>query len=192
MYLNGKIAKVDAWLSQEHSQSLYQQLLAYPGWQQHSIRMFGKQVLEPRLSSWMADEGVNYRYSGKLREASAWLPKVKQVSEEISAYCSADFNSVLLNYYRNGTDSMGWHGDNEPELGELPVIASLSLGATRRFLFRHRQTKQVIELHLADGDLLIMNGLCQNQWQHSLPKSPAVQQPRINLTFRVTHPIASG
>ncbi|ART79850.1 alpha-ketoglutarate-dependent dioxygenase AlkB family protein [Oceanisphaera avium] len=150
-------------------------------WQQHRLRMFGKELNEPRLSCWMGER--SYRYSGKTRAAEPWHPLVKKIAQQVSKLCGQPFNGVLLNLYRHGQDSMGWHADNEPALGINPTIASLTLGASRRFKLRHTSGEQ-LELVLSHGSLLVMAGEMQHHWQHALPKMAACHEPRINLTFR--------
>lgn len=160
-------------------------LLAHIAWRQESIRIFGKEVMQPRLTAWYGDEGKSYRYSGLTMHPLPWnelLLDLKSVAEAVSG---TGFNSALLNLYRNGNDSMGWHRDNEPELGPDPVIASLSFGAARTFRFRHYKNKKpVISLLLPPGSLLLMGKGTQQHWQHALPRSAGVQAPRINITFR--------
>jgi alkylated DNA repair dioxygenase AlkB len=158
-------------------------------WEQGEIHMFGKKVLEPRLTAWYGDEGKTYKYSGKMQHPLSWTSELLSLKHKIEQLELPDinlkFNSVLANYYRNGNDSMGWHADDERELGQNPVIASLNLGETRRFLIRRKNDKNVkIEIALTHGSLLIMAGAMQYYWQHAVPKEPKKANPRINLTFR--------
>ncbi|MFA6058740.1 MAG: alpha-ketoglutarate-dependent dioxygenase AlkB [Taibaiella sp.] len=154
-------------------------------WKQESIKIFGKEVLQPRLTAWYGDEDKMYAYSGVTMKPLPWINTLLRIKERVEHITSHKFNSVLLNFYRNGQDSMGWHRDNEKELGTDPVIASISFGATRKFQFRHyKDHKRVISLELGSGSLLLMSGSTQNHWQHGLPKSSMVQEARINLTFR--------
>ncbi|MCE2569932.1 alpha-ketoglutarate-dependent dioxygenase AlkB family protein [Motilimonas eburnea] len=151
-------------------------------WQQQAIQMFGKSVMQPRLQFWCGDKP--YTYSGLTLPATPWpriLLAIKSEIEQVSGY---QFNSVLGNLYRDGQDYMGWHSDDEPELGSCPVIASLSLGQTRRFLMRHKQTGEKHEFALGDGCLLIMAGATQHHWLHQIAKTQRQCEPRINLTFR--------
>lgn len=159
----------------------FSQLQKVIPWQQHRLQMFGKELNEPRLSCWMGDH--SYRYSKRRRAPEPWHPLVKEIGQLVSQHCGEEFNGVLLNLYRHGQDSMGWHGDNEPELGMNPTIASVTLGASRRFKLRHHGGQQ-LELLLSHGSLLVMAGEMQHYWQHALPKMSACQAPRINLTFR--------
>lgn len=177
-------------------------------WQQGEITLFGKKLLEPRLSAWYGDAGKTYTYSGKKQEPLAWNEPLLMIKTSIENYLqqpslnsffqketpsvpslsgfrASIFNSVLCNFYRNGNDSMGWHQDNEPELGRNPVIASVNFGESRRFLFRRKEDKTVKhELLLTHGSLLIMAGAMQHHWQHAVPKEPKRTHRRINLTFR--------
>ena len=158
-------------------------------WTVHRIRMFGRWVDSPRLSCWMGDPEARYRYSGALFEPEPWHPAIAALRPRLEAACGARFNSVLLNRYRDGRDSMGWHSDDEPELGPAPVIASLSLGEPRRFLMRLKADHAVkAEWRLAHGDLLVMRGDGQRLAQHALPKMAAAVAERINLTFRWVAP----
>ncbi|GAA3713324.1 alpha-ketoglutarate-dependent dioxygenase AlkB [Oceanisphaera sediminis] len=169
---NAFLPEADIWL---------EQLQAEIPWQQHRLHLFGREHDEPRLSCWMGD--LAYRYSGKRREPVPWHPLVNEIRQRLQTICAQPFNGVLLNLYRHGRDSMGWHADNEPELGSNPVIASVSLGATRRFLLRHKNGERR-QLLLSHGSLLVMAGEMQHHWQHALPRAAAVDAARINLTFR--------
>ncbi len=160
-------------------------------WEQGEITLFGKKVLEPRLSAWYGNEGKSYTYSGKKQEPLPWHSTLFQIKVDIEAVIPEQLeldiylNSVLCNYYRNGQDSMGFHADNEKELGRNPTIASINFGETRRFQFRRRDDKNVkYELELTHGSLLVMTGAMQHHWLHAVPKEPKRAKPRINLTFR--------
>lgn len=155
-------------------------------WEARSIVLFGRSVPQPRLACWFGDE--SYSYSGITMEPRSWSPRLASLKSMIEAATNHSFNSVLVNLYRDGNDSMGWHADDEPELGSEPVIASLSLGRTRKFRFRHRETKETIEVDLEPGSLVVMSGLSQTCWIHDVPKSKRVKEPRINLTFRRVYP----
>ncbi|MDP5292629.1 alpha-ketoglutarate-dependent dioxygenase AlkB [Oceanimonas sp. CHS3-5] len=174
-------AEADAWQAElEH---------AIP-WQQHRLMMFGRELNEPRLSCWMGDWA--YRYSGRERVPVSWHPLVKAMAGRLETICGQPFDGVLLNLYRNGHDSMGWHADDEPELGSNPMIASVSLGERRRFLLRHAGGEQR-ELWLEHGSLLVMAGEMQHHWRHALPRMARAGGPRINLTFRrLARPNESG
>ncbi|WP_107853111.1 alpha-ketoglutarate-dependent dioxygenase AlkB family protein [Oceanimonas marisflavi] len=165
-------AEADDWLAQ-----LSQEI----PWQQHRLTMFGREVNEPRLSCWMGD--WPYRYSGRERRPVPWHSLVKEMAERLETICGQPFDGVLLNLYRDGHDSMGWHADNEPELGPNPMVASVSLGEARRFLLRHTGGEQR-ELWLEHGSLLVMAGEMQHHWRHALPRMARAEGLRINLTFR--------
>ncbi|CAE6953112.1 alpha-ketoglutarate-dependent dioxygenase AlkB [Vibrio sp. B1FLJ16] len=151
-------------------------------WQQERINLFGKSVLQPRLQSWHGD--ASYTYSGLTMSPHPWTPELMVLKQRCEAIAGVRFNSVLANLYRDGQDSMGWHQDNEPELGRNPVIASLNLGETRRFVLRNLHCKTQIEYELSHGALLIMTGELQHHWRHGVPKTSKPKGERINLTFR--------
>lgn len=166
--------------------ALYAQLLNDTQWRQDSIQVWGKSHLQPRLTAWHGDTGTAYSYSGIHLQPSAWTPTLLKIRDDISSATGHPFNSVLLNLYRDQRDSMGWHSDDEPELGKNPVIASLSLGATRTFKLKHktRAEQKTLHLDLQHGSLLIMAGSTQHHWLHGISKQTRTIAPRINLTFR--------
>ena len=169
----------------EQADSLLAELAGQVEWQQHRLRLFGRDVSAPRLSAWYADDGCDYRYSGLQLVAQPFSIVLDRMRADIESLTGYRFNSVLLNLYRNGEDSMGWHSDDEPELGPAPVIASVSLGATRRFLLRHRRDRSVrFSLDLTHGSLLLMEPPLQAFWQHSVAKTRRAVGARINLTWR--------
>ncbi|QHG86011.1 alpha-ketoglutarate-dependent dioxygenase AlkB [Xanthomonas sp. NCPPB 1638] len=181
------------WLDAAQADALLQTLLAQVRWEVHRIRMFGRVVDSPRLSSWIGDADASYRYSGTRFAPQPWLDALQPVRARLQAETGHPFNSVLVNRYRSGADAMGWHSDDEPELGAQPVIASVSLGATRRFAFKHRcnaALKQTLEL--GHGDLLLMGGDTQRYYKHALPRTVRLVGERINLTFRQIAPVASA
>lgn len=151
-------------------------------WREDKIMMFGKWVTIPRLQAWYGD--ASYQYSNLTLDPLPWTPSLEELKGRCEQASEASFNSVLANLYRTGQDSNGWHSDNEPELGTTPVIASLSFGATRRFLLKHRTSKEKITLDLPSGSLLVMAGELQRHWVHCVPKTARQVEPRINLTFR--------
>ena len=176
---------IPAFFSIEESDRLMDTLKTTVAWRQEPILIYGKQVMQPRLTAWYGDENASYRYSGIEMKPLPWIPVLSMIRDRIRSHTGFEFNSVLLNQYRDGKDSMGWHRDNEPELGKHPVIASVSFGASRRFLFRkYREHDQKREITLGHGSLLIMKGETQTHWEHSIPKMLRLNQPRINLTFR--------
>jgi len=153
-------------------------------WQSAQIKIFGKWVNQPRLFAWQGYNQQHYMYSSLQLQAEPFHPLVVMMASQIKEQLHHDFNSVLINYYRNGSDSMGWHSDDEPELGRNPIIASLSLGAPRDFILREKiNNAHKIKINLEAGSLLLMGPSIQNKWQHALPKR-AHSAARINLTFR--------
>lgn len=156
-------------------------------WQQGTVFVYGKRHPEPRLSAWYGDAGCSYTYSGLRHEPLPWTPLLGSIKSRIEQHAGGVvFNSALANLYRNGADGVGWHSDDEPELGFAPVIASVSFGQPRPFQLRHRADRSLrYSLVLPHGSLLLMRGETQRNWQHQIPKSAKTLQPRINLTFRV-------
>ncbi|WP_445767467.1 alpha-ketoglutarate-dependent dioxygenase AlkB family protein [Rheinheimera sp.] len=172
------------WLAPQLADSLMQQLQQQLPWTQDTIVMFGKTVKIPRTQVWMGDAHCCYRYSGTTFAPQPWHPVVQDLAQRVSGFLQQPFNCVLLNCYADGQQHMGWHADNEQELGHDPHIASLSLGATRRFELKHRAAPWQLALDLTPGSLLLMAGGCQHHWLHRLPKQSRVSTSRLNLTFR--------
>jgi alkylated DNA repair dioxygenase AlkB len=154
-------------------------------WKQESMNMYGKQLNFPRLTAWYGDNDKPYSFSGIKLSPQPWNQELLEIKNKIETEALVNFNSVLLNRYRNGNDSISWHTDAEKELGKNPVIASVNFGATRKFQLRHIQTKEKLEIELTHGSLLIMQGELQHFWQHQVPKTTQNVAERINLTFRV-------
>ena len=157
-------------------------------WVQNKIKFYGKESLVPRLESWHGDEGMSYTYSGIRMDAKPWTKNLLMIKESIEPIAKTTFNSVLINYYRDGKDRVAWHSDDEKELGKNPVIASVSLGAERKFKLRHKKYKEnqlQHEVFLQNGSLLLMSGSTQHHWLHEIPRTAKPIGPRINLTFRV-------
>ena len=157
-------------------------------WVQNKIRFYGKESLVPRLESWHGDKGMSYTYSGIKMDAKPWTKNLLMIKESIEPIAKTTFNSVLINYYRDGKDRVAWHSDDEKELGKNPVIASVSLGAERKFKLRHKKYKEnqlQHEVFLQSGSLLLMSGSTQHHWLHEIPRTAKPIGPRINLTFRV-------
>ena len=174
-----------AWLAPGEAEALLAGLRDAIPWSVHRIRLFGREVDSPRLSCWIGDPGTGYRYSGAYFEPNPWPVALRTIRARLAGELHVDFNSVLANLYRDGRDSMGWHSDDEPELGVQPVIASLSLGATRRFVLKHRNDpSRKVALELPRGSLLLMRGATQANYRHALPRTAKPVGPRINLTFR--------
>ncbi|HVK52513.1 MAG TPA: alpha-ketoglutarate-dependent dioxygenase AlkB [Pseudoxanthomonas sp.] len=173
------------WLETVSADCLLAALQQEIPWETHRIRLFGRLVDSPRLSCWMGDSQARYRYSGSEFRPHPWHPALHSLAERLQAELSETFNSVLANRYRDGRDAMGWHSDDEPELGPAPVIASVSLGASRRFVLKHRDDPaQKLALELDHGSLLVMAGATQRHYKHALPRTARPVGERINLTFR--------
>lgn len=173
------------WLTVEFADSLMKAAQEKIAWECHRIKIFGREVDSPRLSCWMGDAGASYVYSQTRFEPHAWLPELQALRERLQIEFECKFNSVLANCYRDGADSMGWHSDNEVELGKQPVIASISLGATRRFSFKAKtENAKAVHLELPHGSLLLMCGDSQKNYRHALAKTSKPVGERINLTYR--------
>jgi len=172
------------WLSHDTASAMLERLREEVVWKQDSIGTPGGVKLLPRLTAWQGEPHAVYVYSGIRNEPLPWSATVRELKDLAEETTAARFNSVLLNRYRNGNDSMGWHADRERELGAAPVIASVSLGAARRFDLRHNETGILRTFELTSGSLLVMRGSTQTHWRHRVPKAPAQQAERINLTFR--------
>ncbi len=175
-----------ALLHGQDSDRVLTELTGAIAWRQDWITIYGRSLPQPRLTAWYGDVGKSYTYSGITMNPSPWTPRLLDLKATVEAVAGVAFNSVLLNLYRDGNDSMGWHSDDEPELGPNPVIGSLSLGGTRRLVLRHRFEKGLKhQLELTSGSFLLMRGTTQHYWQHQVPKTKRPVLPRINLTFRV-------
>lgn len=158
-------------------------------WEQHRLNLFGREVASPRMSCWIGDPDATYTYSRTRFEPHAWTPTLASLRDELAARFDLHFNGVLANLYRDGNDAMGWHSDAEPELGDEPVIASLSFGSPRRFRFRSRETRKVaVAIELTHGSLLVMRGGTQRLYQHDVPRCVGCSGVRVNLTFRRIFP----
>ena len=172
-------------MESEVANSLFNSLKMEINWQHLPIVLFGKKVLQPRLTAWCALDNKSYAYAGLKMSVQDMPDYLYEWMQKIGNQCGETFNSVLLNYYRDGNDSMGWHRDNEPELGNHPTIASLSLGEARQFSIRkYKQHEVKAQLMLQHGSLLVMRNQSQQLFEHALPKSKRMNGPRINLTFR--------
>ena len=166
--------------------ALLDELVAGLAWRQERVRVRGREHDQPRLTAWYGDPGAAYRYSGLVLEPLAWTSRLADLRARVEVLAGARFNSVLANLYRDGGDGMGFHSDDEPELGPRPVIASLSLGEPRTLAFRSRRDKSApaVKVPLASGSLLVMRGDTQANWRHGVAKSARAMGPRVNLTFR--------
>jgi alkylated DNA repair dioxygenase AlkB len=175
------------WLRPEKSERLFQYFLKQLDWKTSTLILYGREQVVPRLNVWYGDEGANYYYSGANFNPRPFDPELNLLRESLQAELGAEFNSVLANLYRDGNDSVSWHADDEWELGPQPLIASLSLGAPRRFSLKPIQhsSHKPKHIELASGSLLVMAGGTQQHWHHQVPKVSSPIGPRINLTFRL-------
>ncbi len=183
---NGELLYVPTLFPPQQAARYLDELLQSIAWEQKTIKIYGREMPSPRLTAWYGDPGASYAYSGIALEPLPWLPILSEIKEHIEPVATCTFNSVLANQYRDGADSMGCHSDDEPTLGDKPIIASLSLGSARRFILRHKRDKtaEPVEIPLGDGALLIMRDETQKFWKHHVPKTRQPVGPRINLTFR--------
>ncbi len=171
--------------TEDTAEQLLHAIHAEAPWEQHYVKLFGRTIPSPRRTVWMGEPGATYRYSGQIHTPHPWTPTVLRVRDAVQQATGQSFNSALANLYRDGQDSMGWHSDDERDLGANPIIASVSLGATRRFLLAHRtDTNARLRLDLHSGSLLVMGGPMQRYWKHAIPKTKRAVGPRVNLTFR--------
>lgn len=168
----------------EEAQRYLQDLISEVAWRHDEVVMFGKRIVTARQVAWFGDQDCDYTYAGNRHTAQEWSPLLREIKEAVEVRAGVSYNSCLLNFYQDGSQGMGWHQDNEKELGPEPNIASVSLGAARRFDFRIRESGEKVSVVLETGSLLVMSGETQAFWQHQMPKSKKVSDPRVNLTFR--------
>jgi len=171
-------------LDEQSFPDIYTKLFNKIAWQQDQIIMFGKAITTKRKVAFYADDQIDYTYSSVKKKGLVWTPKLLEIKELIESYTGASYNACLLNLYHTGEEGMGWHSDDEKEIIPNSSIASLSIGAERKFAFKHKTTKETVSVMLENGSLLEMKGSIQQHWWHSLPKTKKVDSPRINLTFR--------
>jgi len=181
---NGEIMYADLFLDKLQADALFEDFISSLPFHQGTIKLFGKTHSIPRLEAFFASEKRIYSYSGVDLQTHDFTKELLVLKEQIEKICGEKFNCVLVNLYRNGHDSNGWHADDELALGKNPIIASLSLGATRSFDLKHNLTKEKISYNLTHGSLLVMKGAIQHYWKHQIGKTKKVNDPRINLTFR--------
>lgn len=172
-------------LDEAESRPIFSELRSTVDWKQDHTSLYGRRIALPRLTAWYGDPGSSYKYSGIVNEPLPWNAPLQRLQVALQQRTGVSYNSVLLNLYRDGSDGVGWHSDDERELGSTPTIASLSLGEVRRFRLRHKRTKESINVELANGSLLVMRGHSQRDWEHCVPKSKKVLGERINTTFRL-------
>ncbi|MXV50173.1 alpha-ketoglutarate-dependent dioxygenase AlkB [Pedobacter sp. HMF7647] len=176
----------NAFFSTAESMGYLDRLTTVTPWNQETIHMYGKMLKTPRLTAWYGDEESIYQFSGNKYHPLKWTPDLLSLKEKVEQKAGEKFNSVLLNFYRDGNDSVSWHSDDEPELGTNPVIASVSFGQPRRFDIRNKSDHQhKFSIELENGSLLVMKGDMQKNWEHRVPKSIRPMKHRINLTFRM-------
>ena len=174
------------WLSIEEADDWFARLVAETPWEQPSVHLHGRDYPVPRLLAWYGDAEASYRYSGLVHRPLPWTPLLAEIRARVQEAVGQPLNGALLNYYRDGQDSMGWHSDDEVELGRNPLVASLNLGGARRFDLRRKGSSRIEHsLTLESGSLLVMAGATQHHWQHQVAKTRAPVAPRINLTFRL-------
>jgi alkylated DNA repair dioxygenase AlkB len=185
---DGSVEYIPSFFPRQDADRWLQVLLECGHWKQSTIKVFSKTYKIPRLETWYADTGVHYTYSGTLHHPTDWFQELLEIRMAIKEeFPGFHFNSALANLYRDGNDSVGWHSDDEPELGKDPVIASVSLGEARKFRLRHKDYKEnglKEGILLEHGSLLLMKGTTQHYWKHEVPKAPRIEKPRVNLTFR--------
>lgn len=182
---DAKVTFYQKFFDSRKSDEIFQILLSEINWRQDRMKLYGKEIDLPRKTAWYGDRNKSYTFSGIHLNPEPWTSTLLQVKRHIEEIAEVEFNSVLLNLYRHGNDGISWHTDAEPELGENPVIGSVSFGGTRRFMFRHRQDQTLkTEVELTHGSFLLMAGETQHFWQHQIPKTSRQVEPRINLTFR--------
>lgn len=184
--IDGELSFCRHFVAEHLAHDLMEKLLHETAWRQEQIHLWGKSHAQPRLVAWHGDPGTAYGYSGITLQPADWSPTLRQLKNEIESATGHRFNSVLLNLYRDQHDHVGWHSDDEPELGPNPAIASLSLGATRTFKLKHktRAEQKVLSFELSSGSLLVMAGGTQHHWKHCIAKQSRACEARINLTFR--------
>lgn len=188
--VDGELYLIKGFYQKTEAQQLFELLLSGLAWQQEQIFVYGRWLKVPRLMCWYGDKQAEYKYSGVNHKPLPWTDELWAIKQKIQHLYPAEFNSVMANLYRNGNDSMGCHADDEKELGENPVIASLSLGEQRLLRFRHQNSKEILDVVLEQGDLLLMAGEIQHYWKHELPKTKKLKTERINLTYRKVFNIA--
>lgn len=174
-------------LTDEQIKQYYMELLDKINWQNEKVIMFGKEIVTKRKVAFYSDPNISYTYSNKTKLGEAWSPTLLSLKSIVELVTRSSYNACLLNLYHTGDEGMGWHSDDEQEIIVDSSIASLSLGAARKFSFKHKTSKELVSVQLENGSLLEMKGAIQKHWWHALPKSTKIKAPRINLTFRQMH-----
>ncbi len=177
---DGRLLYDPEFCTPDEADALFAWLRTEIAWKQEAVR--GNPL--PRLNAWFADNGLEYRYSGLSHRGAGWLPELEEIKSAVEAAAGTSFNSLLLNFYRDGKDSIGFHTDAEPELGDNPAVATVSFGSVREFVLKHKKAKETLSYRLGHGSLLVMGGTSQHRWLHALPKTDDAVGERISLTFR--------
>jgi alkylated DNA repair dioxygenase AlkB len=182
---NGEYLYFPSYFEKKESNSFLRSLIKEIIWKQEKMNIYGKSIKFPRLTAWYGDDERSYKFSGITLYPNKWTPLIVNIKERVESQIGTKFNSVLLNFYKNGNDSISWHSDAEEELGKNPIIASVSFGEKRLFQLKHNISKQKREIELQNGSLLVMKGELQHYWKHQLPKTRHKKRERVNLTFRL-------
>jgi alkylated DNA repair dioxygenase AlkB len=184
--LDGEVWYMKNFIPLDKANAYFKSFIEQISWRQEEIKMYGKTYPVPRKTAWYGYEGFNYKYSGILCNPEPWTKELLGIKRVIESFLpDSRFNSVLINLYRDGSDKVSWHADDEKGLGTNPLIASVSLGATRRFDLKHKTNRdEKLQLELVPGSLIIMKGALQHNWLHQIPVQKRILDPRINLTFR--------
>ena len=181
---DGELNYIENFFKVKESRLYFDQLMAQTPWQADVVRLFGKEIITQRKMALYGDANTSYTYSKKTKNPLPWTSILLEIKAKVELQCQTEFNSCLLNLYHHGEEGMSWHSDNEKELGPNPAIASVSLGAERKFAWKHKIDKDRYDIVLASGSLIYMHGEMQDHWVHSVPKTKKVSKPRINLSFR--------
>jgi alkylated DNA repair dioxygenase AlkB len=182
---DGEAYYISNFIESNDARKLFLLLQEEINWSYEELNLFGKKIVLSRKVAFYGDYGLTYTYSKRLKEATVWSPILEKIKILVSEILGVSFNACLLNYYHSGNEGMGWHSDNELDLVEYATIASVSLGDSRDFVFKHKSTKETVRIRLESGSLLLMKGSIQEHWLHALPKTKKSLNPRINLTFRL-------
>lgn len=182
--IDGNVDYYGKIINSEQANYYMNSLLKNIEWKFDELNIFGKKIITKRQIAWYGDSNFKYTYSNSTKDALLWTKELFELKNLVQSITNQEFNSCLLNLYHNGEQGMSWHSDDEKELRPDGYIASLSLGAERKFVFKHKTNNEKVSLILENGSLLLMGGKVQKYWLHSLPKSKIITEPRINLTFR--------
>mgnify|MGYP006439396417 CR=1 FL=1 len=181
---DGEYIHIPQFIDSSQSDVYFDRLRKKINWKQEEMKMYGKVLPFPRLTAWYGNPEKTYSFSGLTLQPNESTSELQEIKAQVESKVDARFNSVLLNRYRDGNDSISWHQDDEKDLGKDPIIASVNFGATRRFQLRHIKTREKLTIELSHGSLLVMLGKLNHHWQHQVPKTKKTVGERINLTFR--------